>query len=337
MSPSTVEPCLCQVAIVTHDVERSLRFYRELLGFRSAGHIPVRGAVAAQMFAVPRIQGVCHWLTGDEPFFQLELFRFDEPTSRSAPRSHDEVGYQRIAIEVADLRATLRTVETAGGTVLTDVRQEGDADRAWVRDPDGVLIELASARGGVAQTRVVGISAVVGDLAKATRYFSDCLGLSPRASGESVRQGASGEADASLPCPPAPRRLTLAAGRYWLELNQYRSAEAAEPKAPRQLTDRGLMNIALGLRKPGEFTTLYRRVLDQGYRCETDPVGGGLSHSVYVQPTSGLSVELLQLPPLFDSLWGFKPPGAVAAATQSVLRYFLNRQRQPVGPSAGAA
>lgn len=337
MSTSTIKPSICQVAIVTLDVERSLRFYRELLGFRSAGYIPVRGAIAARMFGVPRIEGECHWLTGDAPFFQLELFHFTEPVSRSRSRPHDEVGYQRIAIEVAELPATLRALESLGGTLLTEILRGPGADRAWVRDPDGVLIELSSPRGGTAQARFLGISAVVDDLGKATRYFSDCLGLAPEASGEPNRERLSEEAGAKLPCPPARDGVTLSAGPYWLELNHYGHSAAPGADAQRQLTDQGLMNIALGVRKPAEFIHLYRGLLAQGYPCATEPVGGGLSHSVYVQPTSGLSVELLQLPPFFDSLWGFKPPGPIASATQSVLRFLLSRQRQPLDPSAGAA
>lgn len=336
MSTSPAQPALCQVAIVTLDMERSIQFYRELLGFRYAGYFPVRGPVAARIFGVPQVRGECHWLTGDVRFFQIELLRFDEPVSRSRPRRHDEIGYQRISVEVPDLAAKLRAIEALGGERLTDVLSGADAERAWVRDPDGVLIDLICPRNGAARTRFLGISAVVDDLPNATRYFSDCLGLPRWASGKGAPPRPPEEDSAMIPCPPATESVTLSGGSCWLELNHYRASGASGADAERQLTDRGLMNIALGVRRPAQFMHLYRRLLDLGYRCATEPFGGRLSHGVYVQPTSGVSVELIQLPALFDSLWGFKPPGPIAAAAQRVVRFRLRRLRQPLTQSGGA-
>lgn len=322
---SHVQPTLCQVAIVTLDVERSIRFYGELLGLRHVGYIPVRGELAARMFSVPRIQGRNHWLTGGERFFQLELFQFDEPASRSLPRRHDDLGFQRIAVEVADLAAARRVVGAHGGELITDVQGGAAATRAWVRDPDGVLIELSAPRHAVARPRVLGVSAVVDDLADARRYFADCLNL-PEWQGERPPEDA--------PHPRADESITLAAGSSWIELARYR--QRGEPAHRPRLTDRGLMNIALGVRRPAEFSDLYRRVIAQGRRCATDPIGNAFGHMVYTEPTSSLSVELLQLPAFLDPLWGFKAPGPLAAAGQRVLRFMLERQRQPVAGAAGA-
>jgi catechol 2,3-dioxygenase-like lactoylglutathione lyase family enzyme len=323
MSASRVQPTLCQVALVTLDVARSVRFYGELLGVRHAGYIPVQGRIAARMFGVPRVQGTCHWLAGEASFFQLELFHFDDPVSQSRPRRHDDLGFQRIAVEVADLPAARRSVAALGGELLTDIHHGASADHAWVRDPDGVLIELIQPPHAVAQPRLLGISAVVEDLTDARRALADCLGLGQWAAGAAEREPGGQDA----PCPPADESAALAAGPYWIELNRYGDGRAAHRP---HLTDRGLMNIALGVRRPSEFKDLYRSLLEQGRRCATDPVGSLFGHTVYTEPTSSLSVELLQLPAFLDPLWGFRPPGLIAAAVQRVLRFMLRRQPQPV-------
>jgi catechol 2,3-dioxygenase-like lactoylglutathione lyase family enzyme len=324
-----IQPSLCQIAITTLDVARSKEFYGALLGFRCTGYVPVRGAIAARLLEAPCVDGQCHWLAGDDPFFQLELFHFNEPGSRRMDWRREAYGYSRIVIEAADPGAMLKRLLPLGIELVNGAADSRDGSSISVRDPDGILVELIGSRTVRRAGRIVGIAATVENLQEARRYYASGFGLNEVASRANSRpdlRQSEGEREGNQ---RIRGQVTLSAGPYWLELTEYAAAAWSSTASPRKLTDQGLMNIALGVRKTSEFHRLHRNVREQGYSSATKPVSAALSHTVYIQHASGLSVELLQLPPIFDSVWGFKAPGVFGGTCQRVLRFLMSRQSQP--------
>ena len=140
---------LTHIGICVSDLQRSLRFYRELLGFRLEHELHVEGEPSDTLL---RLRGV----TLDAVYLQrdgvrIELLRFASPPAPPArSRSMHEHGLTHLSFRVADMDATLAALQAAGERVLeeTVVRiPQFQAAACFVVDPDGQLIELVQSPG----------------------------------------------------------------------------------------------------------------------------------------------------------------------------------------------
>jgi glyoxylase I family protein len=116
------------VEIVPQDLERSIAFYTEILGFKLDHRYPI-DAPALKEVAYLTLNGSA-----------IELLRADPPTART-PRN-GEVGYRLMAWEVDDMAATLRDLAAKGVPTTWGPRTTPAFIRAEITDPDGNSIEL---------------------------------------------------------------------------------------------------------------------------------------------------------------------------------------------------
>ncbi len=122
------------------DLERSKRFYCELLGFRFEREINPPDEASAQLLGLPAPLGVtASYLARDG--LVLELLHYGAPgrTQPYRPRAMNDPGLTHISLSVDDLDAVLARVEDYGGEVLADTNIGAGV---FIRDPDGQLIEL---------------------------------------------------------------------------------------------------------------------------------------------------------------------------------------------------
>ena len=113
--------------IVSEDVERSRRFYTEVLG----GETVLDGAPAIVALANGWIViNVGGGPTEDKPTVTLE-----------APSELDRVS-SFLNIRVADIHAVYEEWSARGATFLTPPIDRGSEIRCYLRDPDGHLIEV---------------------------------------------------------------------------------------------------------------------------------------------------------------------------------------------------
>src|SRR5262249_38610369 len=120
------------VEIVTHELERAVQFYTDVLGFkvRAREHID-RSTLGVTLDLVYLDLGG----TG------IELIKYGGPVAPAPAQEH--LGYRMMALEVADMQSTLDYLRTQGGGVTGGTRAGGGGDaRAEIRDPDGHSIEL---------------------------------------------------------------------------------------------------------------------------------------------------------------------------------------------------
>jgi lactoylglutathione lyase len=125
---------------VVTDLERSKRFYQEVLGFKLWYEItPPDEPTAKLSCLVPPLGTTVSYLTLDG--FVLELLHYSAPgaTEPFRPRPMNEPGLTHLSISVDDVRATANRVGEYGGQII----EESDVGAAlFVRDPDGQLLEL---------------------------------------------------------------------------------------------------------------------------------------------------------------------------------------------------
>lgn len=115
------------VAFVISDLERSLDFYCNKLGFRRAFHLDREGTPSPWIVYIQIAPG--HF---------IELF-----PGGSGENAQRTIGYNHFCLLVDDLLATLKALEARGLPVPGEpVRGLDNNLQYWLTDPDGNRIEL---------------------------------------------------------------------------------------------------------------------------------------------------------------------------------------------------
>ena len=133
--PAPTEGIAITHFIVSRDVERSRRFYVEVLG----GEAVLEGELSIVALA----NG---WITisiGGGP-------TDDKPTVTLEPPSDPDRASSFLNIRVADIRAIYDKWSARGAKFLTPPIDRGSEIRCYMRDPDGHLIEVGQLVGRVA-------------------------------------------------------------------------------------------------------------------------------------------------------------------------------------------
>ncbi len=140
---------LTHIGICVSDLERSLRYYRDLLGFAYEHELSVEGEPSDTLLRLRGVNLRAVYLTRDG--LRIELLYFASPPAPPArTRVMNERGLTHLSFRVADLDATLDALRAAGERVLeeTVIRfPEVQSGAGMVVDPDGQLIELVQAPG----------------------------------------------------------------------------------------------------------------------------------------------------------------------------------------------
>jgi lactoylglutathione lyase len=125
---------------VVTDLERSKRFYQEVLGFRFWYEITPPEDMSGKLMGIkPPLGFTASYLTLDG--LVLELLHFADPGAQAPyrPRTMNEPGLTHLSISVDDVRATAERAASHGGEIV----EESDVGAAiFIRDPDGQLLEL---------------------------------------------------------------------------------------------------------------------------------------------------------------------------------------------------
>ncbi len=116
------------VEIVPSNLERTLKFYTEILGFK----IQWRRKVER-----PPLEELVFIELGDS---LIELFSVKEPAPES--REQWQVGCRKIALRVDDIDKTIEYLKTKGVEISVGPVAVEKLKRAEIKDPDGLSIEL---------------------------------------------------------------------------------------------------------------------------------------------------------------------------------------------------
>ena len=122
------------------DLERSKRFYCELLGFTFQREINPPDDMSAKLLGLDPPLGMTATYLGRDGLV-LELLHFDAPgqTRPYARRGMNEPGLRHISLSVEDLEGVMAKIADYGGEVIAD---SDIGSGVFVRDPDGQLVEL---------------------------------------------------------------------------------------------------------------------------------------------------------------------------------------------------
>jgi len=137
------------VGITTSDVDRSLAFYRDLLGMRVIDDLTVTSPEIAALLGVDSVElRIVDLDSGDGRI--VELIKYVKPQGRAVAYESRDHGTGHIAFTIDDLDRVSRRIAAAGGTVISrqplTIEDPGGlfdgATCLYLRDPDGMIIEL---------------------------------------------------------------------------------------------------------------------------------------------------------------------------------------------------
>ena len=133
------------VGICVSDLERSLRFYCEGLGFEQVASHQV-GEEFCALLEVDGVRLASRMLARDG--VTIELLGFDSPgtTGDGSRRPMNQLGLTHLSLRVAELDPVAQVIESLGGTVVAGTRTTFGTtdvlDFVYCTDPDGTRIEL---------------------------------------------------------------------------------------------------------------------------------------------------------------------------------------------------
>jgi lactoylglutathione lyase len=134
------------LGICVSDLERSLAFYCDALGF-----VPAESHTVGDEFGrLMELDGVAlrsQFIRRDGVAIELLHFTSPDQTGDPVRRPMNQLGLTHLSVRVDDVDAVAATVERLGGTVVSATRTTFDLsgtalDFLYCTDPDGVRIEL---------------------------------------------------------------------------------------------------------------------------------------------------------------------------------------------------
>ncbi len=142
----TVTLSFSHFGICVSDLERSLCFYCEGLGFEETASHRVGDEFAALM----ELEGVAlesRMIARDGVTIELLGYLFPEPVGDGGRRPMNQLGLTHLSLRVDDVDTVASTIGQLGGTVVGETRTTFDLagnrlDFLYCTDPDGVRIEL---------------------------------------------------------------------------------------------------------------------------------------------------------------------------------------------------
>lgn len=143
--------------LVVSDLERSVRFYTELLGFRRTADVDLEGDWIGRIVGLEGVKARAVFIEGPGGGPRIELLHYTSPTGTARPENSraNTLGLRHLAFRVDDIGAMAARLRAAGVVLFSDpVRvpsgvvkfAAGDKTLVYFLDPDGVILELAEYR-----------------------------------------------------------------------------------------------------------------------------------------------------------------------------------------------
>jgi glyoxylase I family protein len=137
------------VGICVADLDRSLAFYRDALGFQEVKRLDVAGDATETLLALHDVDLRVVFLAREGVV--IELLHYASPGHRGSgePRPMNALGLTHLSLRVDDLAATIEVLEAAGARVLHATRTwnaELASGAVFAVDPDGTRIELVESK-----------------------------------------------------------------------------------------------------------------------------------------------------------------------------------------------
>ncbi len=136
---------MMHLGICVRDLERSIRFYRDGLGFEEAGGLEIAGEPTATLVELPGLELRAVYL--DRDGMRIELLHYPSlgTVGSAERRPMNQPGLTHLALRVDNLEETIAKLEPLGATLLEHTRiydEKYDSHIVYMTDPDGTRLEV---------------------------------------------------------------------------------------------------------------------------------------------------------------------------------------------------
>ena len=129
------------IGLTVSDLERSVEWYCKNLGLRDIGRAHLEGAAISEQTGLADTDIDIALLAGEN--IVLELLRYVNPIGDDYVLRMCDVGAAHPCLVVSDLEATCAAMRERGVVFhARPARLVGETVMVYVRDPDGIMIEL---------------------------------------------------------------------------------------------------------------------------------------------------------------------------------------------------
>lgn len=142
---------IAHVGITVSDIERSIAFYRDVLGLKFVGRLEMNGAETDALFGGKNIRVFVAYLEGSGRIGAppVELIQFADDEAQDGRASLFKRSISEICFEVEDIRAEYERLSAAGVEFLSAPQEFdfssdgfGRSIAVYFKDPDGIILEL---------------------------------------------------------------------------------------------------------------------------------------------------------------------------------------------------
>jgi len=139
--------------IVVSDLERSVKFYTEVLGFKKTNSGHLEGEWIESIVGIKDVVADVVFIVAPAGEPRIELLCYKSPTGESIPANSfaNTVGLRHIALRVDDIQSSAKKLKDAGVKLLSEpvtvptsvvTHDAGHKMLCYFHDPDGVLLEI---------------------------------------------------------------------------------------------------------------------------------------------------------------------------------------------------
>jgi catechol 2,3-dioxygenase-like lactoylglutathione lyase family enzyme len=141
------------INIVVSDLERSVKFYTELLGFEKTNSAHMEGEWIESIVGLKGVVADVVFIVAPAGEPRIELLSYKTPTGEAIPQNSmaNTIGLRHIALRVDDIHSASEKLREAGvkllsgpvivpGSVVT--HDAGHKMLCYFHDPDGTLLEI---------------------------------------------------------------------------------------------------------------------------------------------------------------------------------------------------
>jgi catechol 2,3-dioxygenase-like lactoylglutathione lyase family enzyme len=295
------------------DLDRSLHFYRDLVGLRPTTHTAPTEPQPGGAFGIDENGDGVQWdawmLQGDAGTSSpvLDLLEWKIPGATGAPATDPTApGFNRLGISTPDVIAMHERLRAADADVWSEpVEMELAGGQRTARficsDPDGTQIEFLQGR----DVRLSHITVNCTDLDRSVRYYADVIGLTSLATlpatrqpGRPYRMNGSGDASSVATVELRGALLQDPASGFVVELVEWVDP-ASRPVAVRRANELGIFRMAW---LTDDIDADYDLLDEAGVDCYAPPaslaMGPGLPsvRALFWNDPDGACLELIQSP-----------------------------------------
>jgi len=279
------------------DVEKSMRFYHDALGFAPAEHFAMDDPALAIAMEVPgaviRAQMVRNPLG-----VTFELLQFMKPDAFGPRerRPNNQYGLTHLAFYVDDMDGTADRIRAAGGHVFEHTRgtfPEGQTTMMYCTDPDGIRIELMVNPSVPGRFSHSGIC--IADSEASMRFYRDAVGFAEAENYTLDHHSNWLDIVNELPGVKLRAQMMRSPEGNTFELLRMDSPQCFGPRERRPLNQYGLTHLAFYVDSIDEAAA---RVLENGGRAypHTRATFQNGMEIMYTTDPDGTRVELMQAP-----------------------------------------